>query len=137
VIPSPLFHFTCECGHGALRREPVVRPAREVSTPAQLARLSTDLHAATLFAWFTDLTDPDPIALGVPRHGFCRLRFRWLVISAIPRPVPYLNVRTQLPHWTREALEDAPGVELRHWFVSRTAMPVAYSPVERHVRRAG
>jgi len=132
MIPSPIWRYVCECEHQALRREPVVRPASDRIDPAQLARLSSELHAQTMFAWFTDLTEPDAAALGLFRHTVgCRLRFRWLVVAMVPRPVPYLSVRSGLPLWTRHAIEDEPGVELRHWFVSRVPMPVRYDPISK------
>ena len=133
MIPVPLFHYTCACGHEALLDDPVVRPARDLVAPGKLTRLSSEVYAATMFAWFTDLAEPLAEALGLTNHTIpcVRTRHRWLVISAVPRPVPYTSVRRQLPTWTREQLESAPGAMPRHWFVSRALMPVAYDPIKR------
>ena len=138
MIPAPLFHYTCSCGHEALLDDPVVRPARDLIPPARLAQ-HDDLRALFLFAWFTDLPEPNADALGLTRHlvPCVRTRHRWVVISAVARPVPWTSVRRQVPTWTRAKLEEAPGAMPRHWFVSRHPVPVRYDPIAFRARNAG
>lgn len=106
-----LFHYTCDHGHGGIRRLGLVRPNWHPLLGEQLA-------------WFTDLSEPDALALGLTSETLdCdRTSFRFEV-AAVADCEPWCRYARRLPRVVRDEMECPPGLP-RHWWVSRKPIPV-------------
>ena len=134
----PLFHYTCECGHAALKEDPVIRPAAALIPSWKLLRTAGDIRSLLALSWFTDLATPDIDALGLTRRRItcARWRFRWIVTGVVQRPVPWLAERHRLPARVVHELEASPGAQPAHWWVSRVPVAVQYHPLEPAARKS-
>jgi hypothetical protein len=104
-----LYHYTCAHGRAAIIKSGmIVKP-----------------NPVTGWAWFTDLTPPDRVGLGLTSYMLeCdRTEFRFTVID--DKPVPYVDIRKALPQATRDGWEGAPGALLMHWWISSRPVEVA------------
>lgn len=106
-----LWHYTCDHHVEAIKAEGVARPMLDE------------------FVWFTDLAEPVRDALGLTMHTLTcdRTRHRFRVVGSAS-VLPYVTIRRTLPRGWREGLEESEGAMPRHWYVSREAVPVIYSP---------
>lgn len=132
--PDALYHYTCHHGQAALRTHPVVLPAK-VHTPAaftQPAALSPIIQAMGSLAWFTDMADPDPWALGLTKNhlGCDRTRFRWRVTNTPRPPIRWGRVRATFPPGALNALEltDA-GAQPARWWIATWPVLVTFDPI--------
>lgn len=107
-----LYHYTCE-DHGALgiNRVGSVHPNWHWLLGEPLA-------------WFTDLAEPDALALGLTSETLdCdRTRVRFEVVCA-ESCVPWHRFARDLARDVRDDMECPPGLP-RHWWVSREPVPV-------------
>jgi hypothetical protein len=131
--PPTLYHYTCNHGHRALSAGGQVKPPALFLSQRQLALADTAFMVLTQLAWFTDLAQPQPDALGLTRHSIhCdRTAYRWQVADGLEHrvlPIRYGVLRGTLPRLIRDSLELAHGAQPRHWWVSGWAVPVTYAP---------
>lgn len=121
-----LWHFTCHHGATAIGPSGYVLPASQHS-PAAMAGMPEDWRWMAELAWFTDLSVPDVMALGLTRRIVrCdRTRFRYRVQDN-SLCVPWLDVLPTLPRRATELSRDygLPG----RWWVSREPVPVILRP---------
>lgn len=103
-----LWHYTCAHRAPMIRRDGLIRP-----TPDG-------------FAWFTDLDNPGREIIGLTMNYIkCdRLEFRFPVENDPAVIAPWMSIRRELPRNYVYALEEAPGVMPRHWFVSVVSVPI-------------
>lgn len=82
------------------------------------------------FVWLTDLDHPHAAALGLTRVVLTcdRTAHRYRVTGAVPAR-PWTEVRREVNPVRVQALESAPGVLPRHWWVAETLVPVVYDPI--------
>jgi hypothetical protein len=113
-VPA-LWHYTCDHGNASIEDT----AARRGSVGRGLIRPGLDG-----FVWLTDLDAPPVLALGLTSHILTcdRLAHRWLIdpIEAAVYAHPWTAVRRHVDPVRREGIEGAPGVLLRHWWVTRT-----------------
>ena len=102
-----LYHFTCDHGRQAIGKAGLIRPNRRAMVPV---------------AWFTDLPDPDALALGLTSILLScdRLAHRYRVTDARD-VVPWAEFDAHPD--IRVCLESAPGVRPDHWFVASRPVP--------------
>lgn len=117
-----LWHYTCEHRWADIGTTGELLPAYRLTD-----RLAESWWPAR-FVWLTDLTVPDRSALGLRTgKGSCdRTGYRYRVTDETGIR-PWTDVRRGFVR-TRHHLENAPGVRLRHWFVSPLPVPVEYDP---------
>lgn len=103
-----LYHFTCDHGRRAIGKAGLIRPNRRAMVPV---------------AWFTDLPDPDALALGLTSIILScdRLAHRYRVTDARD-VVPWSEFGNVHPG-IRAALESSPGAQPDHWFVASKPVP--------------
>lgn len=108
---TTLWHYTCDHHHLQLGRRNVLTPGRDG------------------FVWLTDLDHPYAAALGLTSVVLAcdRTAHRYRVRYAADAR-PWTEVRREVNPVRREALESAPGVLPRHWWVATTLVPVVYDP---------
>ena len=107
-----LYHYTCaDHGKPGIDRDGLIWP-------------SFHWRLGERLAWFTDLAEPDALALGLTSVTLpCdRTRVRYEV-AAPESCVPWWQFARDLPREVREDMECAPGLP-RHWWVSREPVPV-------------
>jgi hypothetical protein len=123
--PPVLFHYTCQHGHRALLSARTVRPAVQIA-PLQVA--GTPLAH---LSWFTDLSPPDPWALGLTNvHITCdRTRYRWRVDPTERPPIGWGRLRNTLPRTILDGLEAEPRAEPAHWWVATWPVRVTFDPI--------
>jgi hypothetical protein len=112
-----LYHYTCRHGRAALGRSGLVLPASQLTTRA--------VPWPAMFAWFTDLAEPDPHALGLTSYLVkCdRTAHRYRVTDATD-VATWLRVARNLTRAQRDTLELEPGARPLLWYVATTAVPV-------------
>jgi hypothetical protein len=112
-----LWHYTCEHGNRAIEHT----AERAGSVGRGLIRPGLDG-----WVWATDLDVPVRDALGLTSHslGCDRTEFRWRLddLSVEAYFVPWVSARRSVDPVRLDAIEGAPGVMLRHWFVSPVAV---------------
>jgi hypothetical protein len=117
-----LFHYTCHHGVAGIGRWGHVRPLRQHS-PDAAARIPEGYEWMTELAWFTDLSRPDPIALGLTRRiTRCdRTAFRYTVLEP-DLCTPWLDVLPDMPKVARKLAMDEglPG----RWWIATEPVPV-------------
>lgn len=122
-MSAQLFHYTCAHSQErllAMGDRAVILPGREL-TPTKTGPVSR-------VAWFTDLALPKRDALGLTMNFIScdRTEFRWKVTD--PHGiVRWSEVRDTFGEAALE-LEESPGAESRHWFVSYGPVKVEYAP---------
>jgi hypothetical protein len=99
-----------------------------------LTPVGVDLPTASMFAWFTDLPDPEPITLGLSSVTLrCnRMAHRYRVTD--DRDVlPWSAYAKFLPDLDAEL--DHPGARADHWWAASAPVPARYDPVVRQARK--
>ena len=127
---TTLWHFTCEHGHAALGPAGIVKPAM-LLTPA-----GTDVPMQGMFAWYTDLENPDPLAVGLTSVTLrCnRMAHRYRVTDDAD-VLPWSDYAKFLPELDRTLA--TPGAQPDHWWAASAPVPVEYDPVRnRQPRKA-
>jgi hypothetical protein len=101
VDDRPLWHYTCPHGRQRIGTTGWLRPFTDG------------------WVWITDLTEPDVAALGLTAVLIScdRTAYRYRVLD-VEHVQPYVAVRRGLHPARRDAIEELPGVLLRHWFVA-------------------
>lgn len=128
-----LWHYTCEHSHLLLGRTGVLLPGCML-TGATDVRADRVLPFQTSLVWLTDLALPNRDALGLSMlYLTCDRTAHRYRVEDVTDVVAWVDVRRSmvLRGMTDavESLEDVPGVQPRHWFVSTQPVPVAYDPV--------
>ena len=128
--PPELFHYTCQHGHAALSRTRTVVPVT-THTPTAAVLLPPELAALAALAWFTDLTPPDPYALGLTNKTIpCdRTEYRWRVTRTDRPPIGWGRVRAHMSGAVLDGLEAYPGAEPARWWVASWPVPVTFDPI--------
>jgi len=107
-----LWHYTCDHHRRQLGWNGALRPGLDG------------------FVWMTDLDHPDAYGLGLTsmilRCDRTAHRYR---VKVTDTARPWVEVRREINPVRVEALESAPGVLLRHWWVATTLVPVVYDPI--------
>lgn len=122
AAPATLWHYTCVHGRIALGVGGTLLPVA-LQRPDVAERVNPAAQELLAMVWATDLSYPDPFALGLTRATIVcdRTRFRYRVpASAFTR---YGRVRHRMRPDLRNALESAYMAEPVHWWV-------AFTPVE-------
>lgn len=119
-----LWHYTCEHGDRAIvetaYRAGSVGPGL-IKPGADGLLWATDLDAAGGSGMVDSMLRD---ALGLTSHSLAcdRMAYRWRLddLSVVAYFRPWVEVRRVIDPARRAAVEAAPGVLLRHWFVSMT-----------------
>jgi hypothetical protein len=125
---TTLYHYTCSHAAPHIRRDGVIRPAGQLGRDAhKWAALTAQEQQVALgvgqFAWFTDLAPPAPASpLGLTRLTLRCDRTAYCFTVEDRGIVPWMTVRRSQP--ALRNLDWADGAMPRHWFVSRSAIPV-------------
>jgi len=107
-----LWHYTCTHHHRQLGWSGALKPGRDG------------------FVWLTDLDHPYAEALGLTSNFLdCDRTAHRYRVRVITDARPWIEVRRELHPGRVEALESAPGVLPRHWWVAAALVPVTYDPI--------
>ena len=121
-----LYHYTCEHGHAALSRAPLLLPSR-VHSPRAADRIPRDLAWMLDVVWMTDLDEPMPESTGLTSRGIVcdRTAHRWRVVDEqnVELWVRWLRAHRVQPAVV-EALHSGPHALPMHWYVSELPVPV-------------
>lgn len=107
-----LFHFTCDHGLAAIRRDGVIKPG------------------ADGVAWFSSSADAPRESLGLTSRILdCDRMAHRVVVERSALLHPWGRVRSKWPLSIVDGLELAPGAEPRLWWVAVRPVPVLALPV--------
>jgi len=107
ALTRPIYHYTC-LDHGApgIARDGYLRPGLDG------------------LVWMTDLDEPHREALGLTMHVTrCDRTARRFEVASV-QAVAWTEVRREMAPAYVRALELAPGVMPRHWYISRSPVQV-------------
>jgi hypothetical protein len=118
-----LYHYTCEHGRESIGRRGFVLPMAD-HAPRAAALLHERYRGMATLAWFTDLDAPVADALGLTGRTIqCdRTAYRYRVTDTAGI-IAWLRTPARGTFWGRQ-LEREPGSLPRHWYVTRTPVPV-------------
>lgn len=117
-----LYHYSCEHLFEDIGEEGTLLPLSH--------RREVDPRAwPSLFVWMTDMTIPQPDALGLTRRTLrCdRTKYRYRITGgeAIER---WVDAARRLDRNTRAMLENEPGARPAHWWFSVQPVTAVYDP---------
>ena len=119
--PTALYHYSCHHGAQGIGEKGIVLPAA-IHAPDAAERMPEHLRWVMEYAWFTDLAEPAPRALGLTRMTIdCdRLAHRFVVkpdemekCTWWPEEMRALNLAAA------RTISMTPGAMPAHWWVSK------------------